>query len=230
MLLNIRKDYKRINTPRLGATRYFTLPMESTNSFVPSSIGVGLITNKSPFASLMILVRPPTLAPKRVKGVAIVQIMPGTISLDTDWLDIDVDSVPMVMQRITECGGCDFVLCVSGHEANKGVRGPLRLRRTNKLLKDKFRLQIQSVKPLVGFCNTPLKNIPKMFKPTRLRMLGAVSRRHIDIGDKLPNLWNRHVQHCSLFNRMHKNHPQVRSDKFLSNAIRELRRRCISTV
>jgi phosphate/sulfate permease len=54
---------KIVNTTISGAARYLTVPIESTHSLVPSSIGVGLMTNKSPLASLTILALPPTFAP-----------------------------------------------------------------------------------------------------------------------------------------------------------------------
>jgi len=76
------------HTPMLGAARYLTLPMESTNSLVPGSIGVGLMTNKSPLVNLMILVRPPTFAPPKTNGVAMHQMAPGTTSLEMDSLGI----------------------------------------------------------------------------------------------------------------------------------------------
>ena len=97
-----------------GATRYFTLPSESTHSFVPSSIEVGLIMNKSPLLSLIILALPPIFArPKRRNGLLIVHI-PGTTSrvIDLSGIPIPLNVaiidftvlVELYFDRLHDCG------------------------------------------------------------------------------------------------------------------------------
>jgi hypothetical protein len=81
-----------VRTSRSGAAMYLTMPIELIHSFVSSSNGTGLITNKSPLPSFMILALPPTLAPKRRKGFVRAHIWPGTTSLGMALNDIFSES------------------------------------------------------------------------------------------------------------------------------------------